>query len=97
MIEIKHPRDLAGIAIYSEDLNEIETSVESCLSTTDEYMFAQCALAFEQMAMRFGKIKKPLFDEFNLQARRFMGSKVVAGALQAMDEDLRHFKPIMID
>jgi hypothetical protein len=85
------PIELAGIAIYSLDIEEINLAIRSNLHTTDEILFGECVHAIGHIARRFGVLDSELIDLLSAEVSRFPSSQHVRGALVDLRNDLRHF------
>jgi hypothetical protein len=85
------PIELAGIAIYSLDIEEINSAIRSNLHTNNKILFGECARAIGHIARRFGVLDSELINLLSAEVSRFPSSKHVRAALVNLRDDLRHF------
>jgi hypothetical protein len=86
------PNELAGIAIYSDSLVEIEAAIGLCVKTLDEDLFSVCAEAIGHVARRFKILDERNFTSLMVGAENhFQRSASVHDAIYDMFFDLEKF------
>jgi hypothetical protein len=85
------PAELAGIALYSEDLEEIKSAISQSVSTSNVDLFCVCTESIGHLARRFNYLDRQNVDILLVRAGKFAQVRDIHDAIFGMYNDLEVF------
>ena len=82
---------LIGIALHSDNLNEIILTICDNMNTHDESVFAACAHGLGHVARKFGVDVPEFRNELIKRSKKFPNSFFIQGAIVDMNDDVEYF------
>jgi hypothetical protein len=85
------PNELAGVALNSPSIEEIQNAIHRSLESADDDVAVQVILALGHIARRFGRIDVLLVAEVLCNYTNYPPSEKISDAKDNMLDDFRHF------